>query len=199
MTHMKKLYLFRHGQTDWNLQERFQGHLDIPLNSTGKTQARQIVPALIQWGIEVILSSDLLRARETAEIIAESMGIPVFQDLGLREAHLGGAQGMTKLEMEKKFGKGLLQRWRSSKVQDADISFPDGESGSIVYERVAQSIRLFILNHPNYTRIGVATHGGVIRRVMERLMPAGSPPIPIPNAVIYSMHYDVTTTKFYLT
>lgn len=190
------LYIFRHGQTDWNAEERFQGHLDIPLNETGKRQAQDLVPVLTQSSIEAILSSDLSRAVETATIIARSLRISVFQDAGLREAHLGEAEGLTRPEIEKKLGFELVSKWKSSQISDADISYPGGETGNQVADRVFETLKKFLISHPHYLKVGVATHGGVIRRVMQRLLPPNSPSVPIPNAVLYSIFYDPKLDQF---
>src|ERR1700749_4512270 len=109
---MKRAILFRHGETDWNVEERFQGHIDVPLNENGRAQARGLVEKLAPMGLQVILSSDLSRALETARIAARGLGgIAVEIDPRLREAHLGGAQGLTREEIEKKFGLELVHRW----------------------------------------------------------------------------------------
>src|SRR4051794_38680024 len=123
---MKHIYLIRHGETDWNVQERFQGHTDIPLNENGRSQARQLIAVCRHHKIEAILSSDLSRALETAQIIAAQLEIKVFQNAGLREANLGKAQGLTHSEIEQQFGKSLIERWKSSQLTDADISYPGG-------------------------------------------------------------------------
>jgi len=191
------LFLFRHGETDWNVQERFQGHIDIPLNDKGRAQARALVSTLRKSAIEVILSSDLSRAVETAQIVAEALEIPVFQDVAIREAHLGKAQGLTRAEIEGQFGVEIAHRWRSSRVTDADISYPGGETGIQVIQRVFETMEKFLKAHP-YKSIGVATHGGVIRRVMQNILPPDSPSVPIPNGVIYKIQYDHKEMKFSL-
>lgn len=186
----KRVFIFRHGETDWNLQGRFQGHIDIALNSTGRKQAGSLACDIASHQIEAILSSDLSRAYETARIVASSVSCPVFADSRLREAHLGEAQGLLKEEIEARFGLELAHRWRSSQPTDADISYPGGESGAAIAGRVFQSIEDF-LERSSYTRVGISTHGGVIRRVMERILPPGSPMVPIPNGVLYSLAYDL--------
>jgi broad specificity phosphatase PhoE len=192
---MKHIYLIRHGETDWNVQERFQGHTDIPLNDNGRSQARQLIAVCRHHKIEAILSSDLSRALETAQIIAAQLEIKVFQDNGLREAHLGKAQGLTPSEIESQFGKSLTERWRSSHLTDADISYPGGESGTAIMQRAFGALSKFLTTYP-YSRIAVTTHGGVIRRIMQKLLPAGSPPVPIPNGIIHPLHFDTAQGKF---
>jgi broad specificity phosphatase PhoE len=192
---MKYLYLIRHGETDWNAQERFQGHIDIPLNSKGQAQARELIAVCKSYQIEAILSSDLKRAVETAEIIAAPLNLKVFQDEGLREANLGHAQGLTYAEIEERYGKVVIERWRSAHLSDADISYPGGESGASVVHRSFASLRNFLATTP-FDRIAVTTHGGVIRRIMQRLLPPGSLPVSIPNAVVHPLHYDPVLDQF---
>jgi probable phosphoglycerate mutase len=191
------LWIFRHGQTDWNAQERFQGHIDVPLNDIGRTQARALVPKLMKTSLEVILSSDLSRALETASIAASELKVPIFQDSRLREAHLGEAQGLTRIEIETQFGKALAHQWHSHLLTDADISYPGGETGIQVMNRVFEALRHFIESNP-FRKIGVATHGGVIRRVMQKLQPPGAPSVAIPNGVVYEFHYDRQRKEFFI-
>jgi probable phosphoglycerate mutase len=185
---MHRVFLFRHGETHWNREGRFQGHLDIPINETGRDQARLLIDPLRKVGLEAILSSDLSRAYETARIVANSLAIPVFVHPGLREAHLGEAQGLVKEEIEAKFGSALLRRWRSERLTDADVSYPGGESGTAIITRVFESMEAFLKLTP-YQRVGIATHGGVIRRIMSKILPPGSPPVAIPNGVLYEVNY----------
>src|SRR5687767_15916178 len=101
---MARLYIFRHGETDWNLARRIQGHTDIALNERGRDQARDLANRLERYPIQAILSSDLARARETAEIVARRSDVPVFVDERLREASLGDAEGLTVDEAIARFG-----------------------------------------------------------------------------------------------
>jgi probable phosphoglycerate mutase len=193
----RTFFIFRHGETDWNHQQRFQGHLDIPLNDTGRIQARGLIPHLKDHSIEAILSSDLCRAVETAQIIATSLKIPVFQDERLREAHLGAAQGLTRQEIEEQLGKDLLMKWKSPHLSDADVSYPGGETGVEVFQRTLAAIQHFFHSHP-FQKVGIASHGGVIRRLMQNVMPPGSPSVPIPNGVVYQLYFDGHTKQVIL-
>lgn len=195
---MTTLFIFRHGETDWNAEQRFQGHMDIPLNEKGRTQARQLISRLQMDQIEAILSSDLSRAVETAQIVATHLNISVYQSSGLREAHLGLAQGLTVEEIQAKFGQEILTRWRSAHHSDADISYPGGETGKEVLTRVIQSLQSFLEENPKFKTLGVASHGGVIRRMMNHLLPPKSPPVAIPNGVVYEILYDRSQKKFRL-
>jgi probable phosphoglycerate mutase len=188
----KHFYVFRHGETDWNAEGRFQGHIDIPLNDRGREQARGLISRLGPFGLQAILSSDLSRAHETARIIAEGIGVPVFTDEGLREAFLGQAQGMTYEEILAQFGDDVAGKWRSSRPTDADVSYPGGESANEIMARVFETIERFAAKEPSFRHIGISCHGGVIRRIMQRLRPPGSEPVRIPNAVLYRIAYEQT-------
>lgn len=191
-----RLFLFRHGETDWNAEGRFQGHLDVPLNETGRKQARELGRRLRDRGLEVIVASDLGRSIETARLVAQEIGLHdsrIVQEPGIKEAFLGKAQGLTLEEIRGQFGTEVLERWRSNQVSDADISYPEGETGAQVLTRVMSSIQGFVQRHPHYSRVGISTHGGVIRRFMHQIMTltTGAPrqPIAIPNGVVYHVIY----------
>ncbi len=188
-----RLYVFRHGETDFNRQWRFQGHLDIPLNSLGLKQAEQLVPLLAPLNLQAMLSSDLKRASQTARVVAQCLGLTLHSHPGLREAHLGDAQGLTRDEIALKFGKASVERWKSYNLTDADVSYPGGETGLQVMERVFEALELAVRSRPDIERWGVCTHGGVIRRMAQKLLPPGSEPVAIPNGVIYELNFDLTT------
>ena len=86
---MTTLLLARHGETDWNRERRWQGHADQPLNEAGRTQARELAETLADRSIDAIYASDLIRAHETARIIAERLGLPVATNELLREVDVG--------------------------------------------------------------------------------------------------------------
>ena len=91
------LYLTRHGETDWNAEGRWQGHTDVPLNSTGEAQARAMADALRGTGIGAVVSSDLRRACDTARIVAGILGVDVaYVDADLRERAFGLFEGLTR-------------------------------------------------------------------------------------------------------
>lgn len=190
---LKKIFIFRHGETDWNKEFRFQGHLDVPLNEHGRKQAESLVAQLQDKGLQAILSSDLSRAKDTGEILARGLGgIPVHIDERLREAHLGEAQGKTAKEIEAHYGEDLARRWKSSHPTDADVSYPGGETGAQIMNRSLLAIQEFLVRE-QLSVIGVATHGGVIRRVMQAILPPGSPSVAIPNCVLYHLQFESLT------
>ena len=188
-------YLFRHGQTQWNAEGRFQGHEDIPLNEVGKAQAHSLVSCLGRMQIEEIISSDLTRAKQTAQIIATPLRLRIHFHAGLREAHLGQAQGLTRNEIEEKLGTEILNGWKSALPTDADLSYPGGETGSEVMRRVFSALEEWA-KKTDKKRIGVSTHGGVLRRMGQKTLPPHSPPLAIPNGIIYAYSHCRITQRW---
>ena len=119
------LFLFRHGETDWNREGRLQGHTDTPLNATGLAQAEALTERLRPHGLDAVVSSDLARAWTTGQIVAEGLGIPLIREPGLREAQIGEAEGLFWPEVKTRFGETLTERW----FTDDDAAFPGGETG----------------------------------------------------------------------
>ena len=142
---MTRLWLVRHGQTDWNLTGRWQGQApDAPgLNETGYAQALALYEQLKEIKISAIYSSDLLRARQTAELIAEPLGLPVTLEPRLREINLGVWEGMPSEEIKANFPKELASRARNPFHERA----PNGESPREVAERVFMAINEIVNKH----------------------------------------------------
>jgi 2,3-bisphosphoglycerate-dependent phosphoglycerate mutase len=184
------LYLFRHGETDWNREGRLQGSTDVPLNATGLAQAEALGKKLVGERIECVLSSDLLRAAMTARIVAESCGVPVFPEPGLRETQVGDAEGLLWEEARARFGSALTERWF---IED-DVAFPGGETGRQTRLRGLAAIRRFVLAQP-YLRIAVSTHGAMIRQLMRHALPPGSAPAPTRNTVLYLLDYEPASDR----
>jgi 2,3-bisphosphoglycerate-dependent phosphoglycerate mutase len=144
------LLLVRHGETDWNAEGRLQGQTDRPLSDYGRRQARQLGEQLAEEelagdGLVAIYSSDLARARETAEIVAERVGLRVELDPGLREKDWGTWEGLTAVERDR-------------------VEFV-GESTEDHRERMLRSLNRISERHPGGGRVLVITHGGSMRRV----------------------------------
>jgi broad specificity phosphatase PhoE len=184
-------YFFRHGETVWNQQKRIQGHNDIPLNETGRRQAEELIPKLANVGMEWIYASDLRRAGETAELAAPE-GIGISYHPQLREYHLGEAEGFTIDQLKIKFGEQLCDDWFSlTKVND-QLSLPGGESHQQLRDRILGFLKKCIAEN-TYQTVGIATHGGVIKRVLKSLLPEDHPPLQIPNCVVYKVTSDGMT------
>ncbi len=189
----RTVFLFRHGETDWNREGRLQGHTDVPLNAAGIDQARLLGEKLRPHRLETVVSSDLARALATAKIIADALGIPIVTDRGLRETNVGAAEGLLWAEAKSRFGEALTERWYS----EEDAAFPGGETGLATRLRGLEALRRFALAHP-YRRIGVSTHGAMVRQLMKHALPPGSPPATARNTVLYILEYEPATGRLAL-
>jgi broad specificity phosphatase PhoE len=151
-----ELLLVRHGETDWNRDRRFQGHADPPLNETGREQARALAAELAGEGIELVYTSDLVRARETAEIVAALIGADVLPVSELREIDVGEWEGLTWPEIEERYPEGA-RSWR-----ERGYGWESGETYDQLGERVVAALRRIAADHPEQ-RLLVVGHGGTIR------------------------------------
>lgn len=152
------LCLIRHGETDWNLARRMQGHIDIALNERGRAQARALAKSLASERFAAIYASDLARARETASLSAEALGLAVTAEPQLRERHYGEFQGRTYAESEAAFPE-AYQRFIS---RDVEADFPGGgESLNRFFARVGSALEAIADRHAG-ERVLVVTHGGVL-------------------------------------
>ena len=183
------LFLFRHGETDWNREGRLQGHIDMPLNATGLAQAEVLAESLRPHRLDAVVSSDLSRARTTAQIVASAIGVPLFIEAGLRETDVGAAEGLLWAEAKIRFGEGLTERWYS----DGDVAFPGGETGIATRTRGLAALRRFTAQHP-YRRIGVSTHGAMVRQLMKHALPAGTH-AGVRNTALYVLRYEPASER----
>ena len=179
------LFLFRHGETDWNRAGRLQGHTDTPLNATGLAQAEALTERLRPHRLDAVVSSDLARAWATGRIVAEGLGIPLISESGLREAHIGEAEGLYWPEVKSRFGETLTERW----FTDDDAAFPGGETGLETRTRGLAALRRFVAAQP-YRRIGVSTHGAMVRQLMKHALPPCRPPARTRNTALYMLRYE---------
>jgi probable phosphoglycerate mutase len=152
-----RLIVVRHGETAWNVDTRIQGHLDIPLNATGLWQARQLGDALAGEAIRAIYTSDLLRARRTAQAVADATGAALVDEPGLRERAFGSFQGRTFAEVETEHPE-QARRWRQ---RDPDYAPDGGESLRVLRERVVDTTHRLAARHPGELVL-LVTHGGVL-------------------------------------
>ena len=155
---MTLLYLVRHGETDWNLQRRIQGSTDIPLNETGRLQARRTGALLARRSWDAIISSPLVRAAETATIIADELGLaaPQIVDAIVERAY-GEAEGLDDRELARRFPGNTPVAGRESRQE--------------VSARVMPALVAIAESRPGQHLI-LTTHGGVIRTVLETVAPA---------------------------
>lgn len=156
------LYLIRHGETDWNLSGRWQGHVDVPLNAIGKEQARLLARRLKTERVrfDVLYSSDLARAYQTAWVISEAIGLPVELLPSLREIDLGTWGGLTLAQIKERFPVeyALLE-------QGQDVPRGGGETLSALRRRVVEVVEAIMAQHLGETLMFV-THGGPVRMLL---------------------------------
>lgn len=152
-----RIIAIRHGETAWNVDTRIQGHLDIPLNDTGRWQARRVGAALAAEELSAIYASDLGRAHQTAQAVAERAGLPVVADVGLRERAFGSFEGKTFAEIEADWPDQAL-RWRK---RDPAFEPAGGESLLRFRERIVGTLNRLAARHPG-GQIVLVGHGGVM-------------------------------------
>ena len=156
-----KLILARHGETDWNRDNRIQGHSDIGLNERGKEQARCLASQLKEEIITAIYTSPLRRAWETALTIAEFHQLPVQVEPDLAELDVGEMDGLTFEQMRNKYGD-ILREW----VRDAGpVKMPQGESLEELQGRAWAAIQRMLQKHPEGTVI-VVSHNFAISTII---------------------------------
>ena len=154
---MTELLFIRHGLTDWNLEQRFQGQTDIPLNATGHAQAQRLAARLAAEPHDALFCSDLVRARQTAAPLASAWQQGAVALAGLREQHFGILEGLTVQAIQARHPD-LWQRWLDA---DADFAAPGAESQRRFHARVLDAVReLAALGAGR--RLAVVTHGGVL-------------------------------------
>ena len=184
---MSKLVLIRHGESQWNLENRFTGWVDVPLSPKGIEEAKAAGTKLTGFSFDRSFSSVLARANETLRFILEALGqtaIPIEKDKALNERMYGELQGLNKAETAKKFGDEQVKIWRRS----YDVRPPGGESLKDTAERVLpyyeSRIKPYVLKGET---ILIAAHGNSLRalvmhleqltreQVLELNIPTGAP------------------------
>jgi len=170
---MTDLYLVRHGETDWNRQRRIQGRTDIPLNETGREQARLTGTLLTRRPIARVVASPLVRARETAEIIAGELGLdaPELRDAFV-ERDYGAAEGLSFHEIDTLYPEGT--------------AVPGRETREEVAARILPALLALAGEYPG-AAIVVVSHGGAIRAALLASEPDGGFG-PITNGSVHSFH-----------
>lgn len=177
---MTELILIRHGETDWNRELRFQGHVDVSLNATGLEQARRIAARMAGEKAVALYVSDLLRARQTAQPIGTQLELQPFTETGLREQSFGRVDGMRVDDIKEQHP----QAWEGWLRFEEDYAMPEGESTRQFHARVMDAVKRVVAAHPDQTVV-VVTHGGVldmIYRTARALGLNGPRQSDIPNA-----------------
>lgn len=194
---MTEILLIRHGETAWNAVRRLQGHIDIPLNTEGERQAEALGRALQNESLDAVFSSDLQRARQTADAIAAPHSMTVHIERGLRERCYGAFEGMLYGEI----GQRYPQAYAAWQARDIDARIPDGT-------HLAETLREFsqramnaltgIVSVQRYRKVAVVSHGGVLESMYRHAQGIGfSHPrdFNIFNASINRFSWDGATLK----
>ena len=155
---MTTLLLARHGETDWNRAHRWQGHADRPLTDRGRAQAGALAERLADIALDAVYSSDLRRARETAQAVARAHGLDVVELPELREVNVGSWQGLTRDEAETRFPHGF-RRWFAG-----GTGWEDGETYAEMSARVLAAVVRIATDHRG-GRVLIVSHGGPIRAI----------------------------------
>ncbi len=165
MTSGCRLLLVRHGQSVWNAEGRWQGQADPPLSTLGETQAAEAATRLKGVGFTAAFASDLVRARRTAEIIADSLGLgPVRVDPGLREINVGEWTGLTRDEIIVGW-PGMLPDWSDGRI----ASPPGGETRAHLADRARKALARVAAGAAPGDRLLVVSHGALIR-TLDRVL-----------------------------
>jgi probable phosphoglycerate mutase len=161
----RRIVLWRHGQTSWNVEGRFQGTTDVELTRTGIQQARRAARLLAQLKPAAIVSSDLRRAAATAAELATVTGLDIEYDPGLRETYAGDWQGLTHTEIDRRYADQYLAWKRGEPVRRGG-----GELETEVADRAAPVVLRHADALPDGATLVVVSHGGAIRTAIGRLL-----------------------------
>lgn len=157
-----RVLFIRHGETEWNRVKRIQGHMDIALADTGRLQAERLAGRFTSEAgkesrLEAIYSSDLSRAKQTAQPFADALGLPLRLDESLRERDYGVFQGHSSGDLAARFPDAYAV-WQT---RDPGFAPEGGESSRMFYHRVLHAVQAIVAAHPG-GRIACVTHGGVL-------------------------------------
>ena len=167
---MATLILLRHGQSVWNAANKFTGWTDVELSNVGEAEAKKAGEDLADVHIDVVHTSDLIRAQRTAAIVMEnnrvSGEVPTHRDFRLNERHYGALQGLDKDETRAKYGEEQVHIWRRS----YDVPPPEGESLAMCAERTLPYLSESIMPDLNEGKtVLVAAHGNSLRSIVMEI------------------------------
>jgi 2,3-bisphosphoglycerate-dependent phosphoglycerate mutase len=166
---MANLIIVRHGQSEWNLQNRFTGETDVELSPLGREEAHHAGKLLSSFSIDECFTSVLKRAIDTLEIILEEIGkpnLPITKDKALNERNYGDLQGLNKAETETKYGAEQVLKWRRS----FETKPPNGESLKDTYNRTIPYFQKAIAPRLKAGKsVLISAHGNSLRALMMYL------------------------------
>ncbi len=190
----RNIYIFRHGETDYNVQKRMQGYLDIPLNANGIAQAQDLAHKLSYIKLDCIYSSPLSRAMETAKIVAQHNNIKVIPKNGLSEWNLGTFCGhIVRLTEDPKdtplnLSSDIVYVPRAL-IKDDDFIPEKGESYNMFKKRILETM-MEIMKNTAAKNIGIASHSGVVKVLIQEFTNWKLERGGMPNAGYFKMQWD---------
>ena len=152
-----RLLLVRHGETEWNSEQRYIGRTDLPLSEKGFQQAQALARRLKDEAVDVVYTSDYQRASQTASAIADVLQMPVREDKRLRELDFGRWEGLTLVDIQERYAE-TYANW----IEDPQASPPDGESLAHLQDRVSSLLGELLTHHPDDT-VALVSHGGTFQ------------------------------------
>ena len=188
-----RICFVRHGETNWNAERRMQGHIDIPLNANGISQAERLANALIRvkHSFDVIYSSDLERALHTANAVARALSLDVQITPRLRERNVGKLQGLLLAEAPAL----LPEIWQRHITRELDHDLGGGESIRTFHQRMQNTLELFLSEHRGQSVLAVS-HGGsldmIYRIVTQQALDAERVAV-VPNTSLNWITHDGST------
>lgn len=185
---MTELLLIRHAETDWNRLMRFQGHSDTPLNARGQSQAERLARRLLDEPIDLVVTSDLQRTRQTAQPLLSLRGLRSEADPVWREQAFGVFEGLDAATIQARHP----DLWAAWLRHEADLAPPGGESNRQFHARALAALRGLAAAHAG-RRIAVVTHGGVLDmlwRTVHGLPLSGARACAIPNTGLNRLRWD---------
>ncbi|MFO0679170.1 MAG: histidine phosphatase family protein [Polyangiaceae bacterium] len=186
---MGRIFLARHGETDFNKAGRLQGRSDIPLNETGRAQASRLAERVRDLGIVRAGASSLVRARETASICAAALGVPCdYEDAELGERHYGVFEGLTRDELLAKHADAFTA-WQADNRHTPE----GGEAYDALAERMKRGIVRALVNLPSPDGTLLVSHGGAMRALVFSV--TGELVAPLPNAAVLRIDFDGHTIQ----
>lgn len=186
---MTTLLLIRHGETEWNTENRVQGHTNSPLSSRGLRQAQALSLRLQKYSISAIYSSDLERAVTTIQPYADMAGLKIHKTPALREKNFGEWEGLIPAEISERYP----ELWRRYHEQnDIHVQIPGGETWAEVCERTVGFMQKVISQHDQNETIILVGHGGALRPMILHALSA-----PIETILHFSTgNTGITTLKY---
>lgn len=187
-----KIYLIRHGQTDWNLAGKIQGSTDIPLNETGKSQAQALAKGMEKRPVMQIFSSTLKRAVATAAAIGRSQKVDVDIIRGLEEVGFGHWEGMSWTEIQETYPE-EYEKWCMNPI---DVAPPGGESQREIYRRCGQVVEGIVAQA--HGDVAIVSHGATMAYLIAYMMREHplEEELIVENASITTIHYSSWTKDF---